>query len=422
MLTKIIAWVKRHPVWSGLIALVLLSITWLVVRPTPRDYEYISETADRGDVERKVSASGKLRALNTIKVGTEVSGQITNVYVDFNSPVKAGQVLAEIDVTRVRARAQQSEAQVALARAGLQQTLANVARARLELEIQQREYARQRELAERGFVSKANLDLAQTRLNTARNAIDVATAQIQSSNAQIRQATAELSSAQLDLKRTVIVAPASGVIINKLVEPGTTVAASFQTPNLFEIAADITKMQVEASVDEADIGQIAPGQKVAFTVDSYPETVFRARVRQVRKAPVETQNVVSYLVIIDVDNLDGKLLPGMTANVEIITGTKANVLRVPTTALRFRPKPADRGPPPAETKAAETKTPRQTVWIAGTDAYKPSRQQVQTGLQGDDYTEILSGLKAGDKILVRTKSLKPKAETEDTDENDSAAA
>jgi HlyD family secretion protein len=420
MLTTLRAWVKRHPVWSAAVALAVLAAAWFILRPTPHAYEYISESADRGEVLRKVSASGKLRALGTIKVGTEVSGQITRVYVDFNSPVKAGQVLAEIDVTRVRARTQQSEAQVALARAGLQQTLANVARARLELEIQQREYARQRELAERGYVSKANLDLAQTRLNTARNAVDVAAAQIQSSNAQIKQATAELSSARLDLKRTVIVAPASGVIINKLVEPGTTVAASFQTPNLFEIAADITKMQVEASVDEADIGQVIAGQKVAFTVDSYPDQVFRAVVRQVRKAPVETQNVVSYLVIIDVDNLDGKLLPGMTANVEIITGVRPAVLRVPTTALRFRPKVADRGEPvPAEAKSA---APRPTVWVAGADAYKPVRQAVQTGLQGDDYTEILSGLKAGDKVLVRTKSLKPKAETEDTDDDDSAAA
>ncbi len=248
MFETIRAWVKRHRVWSAIIALVLLFILHRIVRPTPHDYEYVSETVTRGEVLRKFSASGKIRALNTIKVGTEVSGQVTKVYVDFNSPVKAGQVLAEIDSTRVRARVQQSEAQVALARAGLQQTVANVARARSELEIQERDFARQRELAERGFVSKAGLDIAQSKLNSARNALQVALAQTQSGNAQISQGTAELSSARLDLNRTVIVAPASGVIINKLVEPGTTVAASFQTPNLFEIAADTTKMQVEASM------------------------------------------------------------------------------------------------------------------------------------------------------------------------------
>ena len=423
MFETIRTWVKRHRIWSTIIALVILLVLYLSLRPTPREYEYINEPVTRGEVLRKVSASGKVRALNTIKVGTEVSGQVTKVYVDFNSPVKAGQILAEIDPTRVRARVQQSEAQVALARAGLQQTVANVARSRSELEIQQRDFERQKALADRGFVSKAGLDLAQSKLNSARNALQVALAQTQSGNAQIRQGTAELSSARLDLNRTVIVAPASGVIINKLVEPGTTVAASFQTPNLFEIAADTTKMQVEASVDEADIGQIIEGQDVAFTVDSYPDDIFRAKVRQVRKAPVETQNVVSYLVIIDVDNLDGKLLPGMTANVEIITGAKANVLRVPTNALRFRPKLADRGEPAKEKPGAPPKreTPRPTVYLAGADPNRPVKKQVQIGLQGDDYTEVTSGIKAGDKILVRTKSLKPKAETDDNaDEDDSA--
>ncbi len=423
MLAKIFSWIKQHPVWSVIISIFTLLILYSVLWPSAPEYEYISEPVTRGEVLRKVSASGKVRALNTIKVGTEVSGQVTKVYVDFNSPVKAGQVLAEIDSTRVRARVQQSEAQVALARAGLQQTVANVARARSELEIQGRDFARQKALAERGFVSKAGLDIAQSKLNSARNALQVALAQTQSGNAQISQGTAELSSARLDLNRTVIVAPASGVIINKLVEPGTTVAASFQTPNLFEIAADTTKMQVEASVDEADIGQIIEGQDVTFTVDSYPDTIFRAKVRQVRKAPVETQNVVSYLVIIDVDNLDGKLLPGMTANVEIITGEKANVLRVPTNALRFRPKVADRGEPAKEKPAAPGKkeTPRPTLYLAGVDAYRPTKKQVGIGLQGDEYIEVISGIKAGDKVLVRTKSLKPKAETDEPDDDDSAA-
>jgi HlyD family secretion protein len=425
MFEAVRAWVKQHRVWSAIIVLILLLVLYRALRPTPHDYEYVSETVTRGEVLRKVSASGKVRALNTIKVGTEVSGQITKVYVDFNSPVKAGQILAEIDSTRVRARVQQSEAQVALARAGLQQTVANVARSQSELEIQERDFARQKALAARGFVSKAGLDLAQSKLNSARNALQVALAQTQSGNAQIRQGTAELSSAQLDLNRTVIIAPASGVIINKLVEPGTTVAASFQTPNLFEIAADTTKMQVEASVDEADIGQIVEGQNVTFTVDSYPDDVFRAKVRQVRKAPVETQNVVSYLVIIDVNNADGKLLPGMTANVEIITGAKANVLRVPTNTLRFRPKLADRGASKKDKPAAPGKkeTPAPMLYLAGSDSYRPTQKQVQLGLQGDDYTEVTSGIKAGDKILVRTKSLKPKAQTDDNaDENDSAAS
>jgi HlyD family secretion protein len=425
MLTTFISWTKRHPVWSVLIALVLLFIVYRIVRPTPRDYEYISEVVTRGEVVRKVSASGKVRALNTIKVGAEVSGQITKVYVDFNSRVRAGQVLAEIDPTRVRARVEQSEAQVALARANLQQTVANVSRARSELEIQERDFARQKALAERGFVSKAGLDIAQSKLNSARNALQVALAQTQSGGAQIRQGNAELSSATLDLNRTIIVAPTSGVIINKLVEPGTTVAASFQTPNLFEIAADTTKMQVEASVDEADIGQIREGQNVSFTVDSFPDDVFRAKVRQVRQAPVETQNVVSYLVIIDVDNVNGKLLPGMTANVEIVTDVRKNVTRVPTNAMRFRPRVADRPQPTTEkpvTVTAKKTLPSGHVYVVSDDPYRPAKKTIRTGLQGEEYTEVVSGIKAGNKVLVRTKSLKPKKEADESaDEDDNAA-
>jgi HlyD family secretion protein len=424
MLGKFASWIKRHPVWSILIAIIILIILRTAFWPSPRQYEYITEKVERGDVLKKVSASGKLRALNTIKVGSEVSGQVTKVYVDFNSPVRAGQVLAEIDPTRVRARVQQSEAQVALARANLSQTDANVTRANSELEIQTRDYARQKALADKGFVSKAGLDIAQSKLNNARNAVRVAQAQIQSGNAQIAQGSAELASARLELSRTVIVAPASGVIINKLVEPGTTVAASFQTPNLFEIAADITKMQVEASVDEADIGQVKEGQDVSFTVDSYPDDVFKAKVRQVRKAPTETQNVVSYLVIIDVDNLDGKLLPGMTANVDIITGSKPDVLRAPTIALRFKPKTADLPSEDDAKKSDDKEKHLPTLYVAGADPYKPEKRTVTLGVEGDDFTEILSGVKPGEIILIRTKSLKPKTTTDDdsADEDDSTAS
>jgi HlyD family secretion protein len=179
-------------------------------------------------------------------------------------------------------------------------------------------------------------------------------------------------------------------------------------------------MQVEASVDEADIGQVQVGQDVSFTVDSYPDDVFKAKVRQVRKAPTETQNVVSYLVIIDVDNPDEKLLPGMTANVEIITGARRSVVRVPTPALRFRPKAADHKETPGKDKK-----PLPTLYIAGGDIYKPTARKVTIGIQGDDYTEIVSGLKAGDRVLVRTKSLKPKTAKDDsdnTDDNDNTAS
>jgi len=417
MAGRLWAWIRRHPVWSGLIALVALAVLYAMFKPTPRTYDYVAQAAERGDVVRHVTASGKLRALNTIKVGAEVSGQITRVYVDFNSPVAKGQILAEIDPTRLRARAQQARAQVALAQATLAQAEAGVTRTQTDIAVQERDFARRRALAAQGFLSKAGLDAASNTVAIARAGTRTAIAQVASARAQIASASAELSSAELDLSRTTIIAPASGVVINKLVEPGTTVAASFQTPNLFEIAADTTRMQVEASVDEADIGQVRESQQVRFTVDSYPGETFAASVRQIRKAATETQNVVSYLVILDVDNKDGKLLPGMTANVEIITGEKPNVLRVPTTALRFRPRSADR----PDEKPLPANVP--VVYLATADPFKPARRTVKTGLQGEDYVEITDGLAPGDKVLVRSRStVKKKADPNAEDQNDNADA
>ncbi|NCP11779.1 MAG: efflux RND transporter periplasmic adaptor subunit [Sphingomonadales bacterium] len=418
-------WIKRHPIWAAVIGLLVVFVAYKILVPTPPEYEYEVEAADRGEVVRTVSASGKLRALNTIKVGSEISGQVTNVYVDFNTPVTAGQVLAEIDATRPRARVQQAQAQVGVARAALAQADAAIIRARTDVEVQQRQYARSQELIKQGFVSKAALDQAQNALSTARAALSTALAQAASARAQISQSNAELSSAQLDLSRTRIVAPASGVVIDKLVEPGQTVAASFQTPNLFEIAADTAHMQVEAAVDEADIGQIRTGQPVRFTVDSYPDEKFEAIVGQVRKSANETANVVSYLVILDVDNKDGKLLTGMTANVEIVTGRRTKVVRVPAAAMRFRPRASDRpdGYDKAqEARAKAAKGARQTrggeVWVVGEDPYKPKPRKVMIGLEGEDHVEIVKGLKPGEKVLVRSKTLTG----DDADEDDADAS
>ncbi len=421
IITRSLAWIRLHPVISGLIALVLIAILYKVIVPSPATYEYIAEPVTRGDVARIVSASGKLRALNTINVGSEISGQVTDVYVDFNSPVTAGQLLARIDPTRIEARVTQARAQVALSRANLAQAEASIIRAQTDFQVQSREFERQQQLAEKGFVSKAGIDQARNALASAQASLSTAKAQAQSGRAQIAQSEAELSSAQLDLDRTRILAPTSGVVINKLVEPGTTVAASFQTPNLFEIAADTSRMQVEASVDEADIGQVRVEQLVRFTVDSYPDDTFVAKVGQIRKSATEEQNVVSYLVILDVDNKEGKLLTGMTANVEIVTGTKANVLRVPAPAIRFRPRKDDR---PDEDKDAAKSDAKKSdkkrtanIWIASDDPYEPVRRTVTIGLAGEDFVEILKGVKEKEKVLVRSKNL----ENEDDEDEDESA-
>ncbi len=412
-------WVRRHPVWSGLIAIVTALILYSILVPAKPTYAYVVEPVARGEVTSYVTASGKLRARNTIKVGSEVSGQITRVNVDFNSEVRAGQVLAVIDPTRFRARVDQAQAGVAQAQAALAQANAAMTRARAEVAIQERNDARSRDLVGRGFVSEASRDAVVNQLAAARAGVATAAGQIAAARAQIQQSSADLTNARLDLRRTVIVAPASGVVINRLVEPGTTVASSFQTPNLFEIAADTTRMQVEAAVDEADIGLVRDGQRVFFTVDAYPGERFPANVSQIRKGSTETQNVVSYLTILEVDNADGRLLPGMTANVQIVTGTRVNALRVPTQALRFRPRAADRpeendaaAPAP---RAARTPAPA-SLWVATADAYRPALRQVRVGLQGEEFTEILSGVRAGERVLVRTRSLEPRPDAEPEDE------
>ena len=417
----VVKWVRSHPVWSAIIAAVTALILYNVLVPVEPTYAYVTEPAARGDVTAYVTASGKLRARNTIRVGAEVSGQITRVNVDFNSQVRAGQVLAVIDPTRFQARVQQAQAQVAQAQAALAQANAAMTRAQAEVAIQQRNDARSQDLVARGFVSEASRDNVINQLAAARAGVASANGQIAAARAQIQQSNAELTNARLDLNRTVIVAPASGVIINRLVEPGTTVAASFQTPSLFEIAADTTRMQVEASVDEADIGLVRDGQRVFFTVDAYPGERFPANVTQIRKGSTETQNVVSYLTILEVDNADGRLLPGMTANVQIVTGTRRNVTRVPTQALRFRPRVADR---PEESEDEPANAPARptgpnapvTVYVATNDDYAPATREVRVGLQGEDFVEILSGLRAGERVLVRSRSLEPRPDAEDEDE------
>ncbi len=416
MLQKIWAWIRKHPIISVVIALFAILIGYSVLVPAKPDYEYITAKVTRGDVVKTVSASGKLRALNTINVGSEISGQVTAVYVDFNSSVTAGQLLAQIDNTRPRAQVTQARAQVDLARASLTQANAAIRRARTDVEVQTREFARRKELEKKGFVSGAGLDQAENNLVTAKASLSTAQAQAQSARAQIAQSSAQLASAELDLKRTKIVAPSSGVVINKLVEPGTTVAANFQTPNLFEIASDTSRMQVEASVDEADIGQVKQGQTVRFTVDSYPDEIFKAIVQQIRKSATEEQNAVSYLVILDVDNAEGKLLTGMTANVEIETARKTNILRIPSSATRFQPREEDRSEDEEKEQQQEATAQRKSktakVWMESDDPFKPVEREITLGLVGEDFAEVKDGLSLDDTILLRVRNLINRGGTE----------
>jgi HlyD family secretion protein len=308
---------------------------------------YQTQPVSIGRIESVVNASGTINPVVTVDVGSEISGLISELNADFNSEVKSGEVIARIDDRTLRARLRQTEADVASARANLEQQRANGIRVRADVELKRAEVTRQRELAARQLVSAAQIEQTEANLTIAEAELGVANAQLTAAGATVLQREAQLEQTKLDLERTYIRSPVDGTVIDRQVDVGQTVAASLQAPTLFQIAQDLTKMQIEADVDEADIGQIREGLGARFTVDAHANRTFDGAVRQVRKAATTTSNVVTYKVIIAAENPEQLLLPGMTANVDIVLGLKEGVLRVPASALRFTPPGAESSRAPA---------------------------------------------------------------------------
>ncbi|MQY60634.1 efflux RND transporter periplasmic adaptor subunit [bacterium] len=285
--------------------------------------KYEKKAIDKGDIEALVITTGSLNPVNTVDVGSQVSGKIDELYVDFNSRVKEGQVIAELDQSQFLTRVKQNEANYQSAEASLKKT-------KVTLDNTKKKYDRAMNLFKKDLISFEEKEAIETQYYSAM-------ADIQSSEARLEQAESQLDSSKVDLTYTIIKSPIDGVVINRRVNIGQTVAASFQAPVLFQIANDLSKMQVECSVDEADIGKVKEGQKVRFTVDAFPDENFTGKVSQVRYAPEIVQNVVTYTTIVEVDNPEMKLRPGMTATSSVVTGEAKNVLRVPNSALRFNP-------------------------------------------------------------------------------------
>ena len=292
------------------------------------DGGYRTETVQRGDIRVAISATGTLSAISTVTVGSQISGLVTDVLVDFNSPVKKDQILAKIDPSTYQAQIEQGSAQIASAQAQLRQAQAGLRNATLD-------YQRKAGLAEGKLIARSDLDLS-------KSALDQAQAQVASAQAQIRQQTASTQTTRVNLQRTVIRSPVDGVVLTRKIEPGQTVAASLQAPELFTIAEDLAKMKIELAVDESDIGQVKVGQAVSFSADAFPDRKFKGVVDQVRLSATTASNVVTYPVIVTVDNSDGTLLPGLTVNAEIEVSKLSNVLTLGNAALRF--KPADGSP------------------------------------------------------------------------------
>ena len=381
------------------------SIAYSRARSTSKEASPITAAVTRGDVVEKVSATGTLQPVTTVQVGTQVSGTIKALYADFNSEVRKGQVIAELEPSLFQTQVEQ-------ARATMTRLQADADRAKVEVQDTESKSRRAQELFDQKLISRNDVETAQSSAMQAE-------ASLKSAQAQITQARAALNQVQVNLNNTIIKAPIDGVVISRSVDVGQTVAASMQAPTLFVLAQDLTRMQVSASVDESDVGRIAAGQKVSFRVDAYPADTFTGTVSQVRLNPTTEQNVVSYTTMIDVPNPEMKLKPGMTANVTIQIAGSENVLRVPNSALRFRPTTGDPGsgirdPGIRDLASGTAATSGQSgaagavsnadrsggrVWMIRNGALEPVR--IRTGVSDGAMTAVVEGdLKEGDQVVT----------------------
>lgn len=421
---------KKKIILSSLIFVVIVGIVLgltLFNHNKDKNIKYKKEPLKRGNIEATVVTTGSLNPVNTVDVGSQVSGRIVNLYADFNSHVKKGQIVAELDQSLYLTRLKQNEANFESAKASLE-------KAKVTLENLKKKYNRSLDLFQKQLISYEEKETAETQYYNGK-------ADLKSTEARLEQAKSQLDSSKVDLAYTIIKSPIDGLVISRNVNVGQTVAASFQAPVLFQIANDLSKMQVECSVDEADIGKIKEGQKARFTVDAFPDKTFTGKVVQVRYSPEIVQNVVTYTTIVEVNNPEMKLRPGMTATVSIITGEAKNVLMVANAALRFTPslspeemkeimeslkkEMAARRRPPSQTGVSNQKqnvepsTKRQQpfrmggfgsqankskklarVWIEN-DKGKVRPIFIKTGVTDNSFTEVIHGdLKEGQLIIT----------------------
>jgi HlyD family secretion protein len=428
---------RRRWMWAAGAAVLLVAggvvaSRWLLKSPPPA---YATATVERGDIARTVSATGRLQALTTVQVGTQASGTVSEIYVDFNSEVTRGQVIARLDpsqfqaqltqaqanLTGAQANVQSAQAALLSAEAGVESAQANVQRMEAMAADARVNRDRARQMVEAGLAARLDLPAAESayaqamaqqrqavaQLNQARAQAQSSRSQLNQAQAQVSQANAMVQLASVNMGHTVIRAPIDGVIVERNVDVGQTVAASLQAPVLFLIANDLTRMQVLAEIDEADVGQLQPQSRVTFTVDAFPRDTFEGRIQQIRLAPQMLQNVVTYTAVINVDNPELKLKPGMTATVAAVVAEQEDVLKIPAAALRFRPEGA----------AAES-TPRAGTSPAGAAArgpgggatvYKVKQGQLQpvtirTGLSDGASVQVVSGeLQEGDSVALPTQ-------------------
>jgi HlyD family secretion protein len=374
---------KRLPLIIGIVALVVIGLLFSKCRSgSGQSFQTVAVT--RGPITQAVTATGTLNPVQNVQVGSQVSGNIQKLFADFNSIVKAGQVIAQIDPVVFQANVNQAEGELENARAALELARLNAARTQ-------------------ALVAKQN---------SAQADLDQALANLHQAEANVKIKEGALEKTKADLDHCTITSPIDGMVISRSVDVGQTVAASLQAPVIFQIANDLTKMQIDANVAEADVGGVAVDQDVDFTVDAFPTQTFHGKVVQVRNAPITVQNVVTYDTVIGVTNPDLKLKPGMTANVSIISAHKDEVLKIPNGALRFRmpdesPAPVVKRDPSASGRSPGGKPParaerrvERNVYVLAPSASKPTKATIKTGISDGISTEITEGLKEGDRVVT----------------------
>ena len=379
---------------SALVILAVGLFAFRMLKNAEQTYSFETAKVGKGSISNTITATGTLEAIKTVEVGTQVSGVIEKILVDFNSVVKKGQLLAQLDETPLLAQLEQSKASVDQAEA--------------QVKYQKSTYDRYKVLVEKKLIAQSDFDLAEYNYN---NAV-----------ASLKNAKSVYEKNRINLSYARIYSPIDGVILNRAVDEGQTVAASFNTPTLFSIANDLTQMRVEAKVDEADIGQIAMNQRVTFTVDAYPDLKFNGTVSEIRKQPVVTSNVVTYTVIIQAPNPDKKLMPGMTASTTIYVNEKNDILVVPGKAIRFTPDPevlnsylkslpaeVAREMAPQSAKKVPADPKQSFVWVKNGEVIRKS--EIKTGENDGINYELLSGLNQGDEIVLSMTAEKATAET-----------
>ena len=366
---------KKRYIIAIVAVLAVLLILLTAFRKTSA--KYITKEIKKDTITQYVEASGTIKPVNTIEVGTQVSGTVSRIYVDYNSVVKKGDLLAELDPSLFQANVDQSQAKLRNAKAAY-------SKAQSTLNYKKNNYQRYKNLYQKNYVSRDDVELAQANYLQAKAEVDAA-------RAEVSAAQASLNNNLTNLGYSKITSPVDGTVISREVDVGQTVAASFNTPTLFEVAKDLTKMQIETSVSEADIGKIKVGQEADYTLDGYQDRIFKGKVTQVRLASTTTNNVVTYTVIISVDNSEGLVIPGMSANVSVIVGEAKDVLCVDNKALKFTP------------SDNKEKFNEQGIWILKNGI--PKRYSVELGLSDDNKTQITSSeISEHDKVIVSQNS------------------